>query len=65
MYITEGIIKYRVDTRKLETNSNYNIGISIKMVGENFPEWGTTIKSTDNARKYAKEVIKTWAKQQH
>ena len=62
IYITEGIIRYSVETRKLETNSNYNVGISIRMVGERFPAWGTVIKSSDNVRKCAKKIIKSWVK---
>ena len=59
IYIKEGLITYSVKTQTLETNSNYNTSISIKMVGNRFPEWGTVIKSTDNVRKTAKEVIKS------
>lgn len=61
-YITEGIIKYSVNVVKMNTNSNYDTSIRIHMVGEKFPVWGTVVKSSDNARKLAKEVIKSWAK---
>lgn len=62
IYIREGIITYAVTSRKLETNSNYDTAISIKMVGERFPAWGTIIKSTENVRKFAKAKIKSWTK---
>jgi len=61
IYITEGLIRYSVATRKLETNSNYNTAISIHMIGTRYPAWGTIIKSTENVRAYAKAVIKKWA----
>ena len=62
IYITKGIIKYAVDTRIIETNSNYNKAIHIRMVGEKFPSWGTIIKETDNTREWAKKVIDLWVK---
>jgi hypothetical protein len=62
MYITEGIIRYRVEAKKIQTNSNYDTAITIKMVGERFPVWGTIIKSTDNVRSFAKSIIKSWVK---
>lgn len=62
IYIKEGLLSYSVQVRKIETNSNYDTAISIKIVGEKFPKWGTIIKSTDNVRKLAKEIIKTWTK---
>jgi hypothetical protein len=61
IYIREGLITYAVETRPMETNSNYDTAISIRMVGERFPAWGTIIKSTENVRKYAKAKIKSWA----
>ena len=60
-YVDAGIIRYSVCVKKLETNSNYNHAISIKMVGERFPTWGTTVKETDNFREIASNVIKTWS----
>jgi hypothetical protein len=62
IYITEGLITYSIQSRQIETNSNYDTTISIKMVGERFPAWGGIIKSTDNVRKFAKRVIKSWVK---
>jgi len=62
IYITEGLITYSVRSEKIETNSNYDTAISIKMVGERFPVWGTIIKSTDNVRQFAKGIIKSWVK---
>jgi len=62
IYIREGLITYAVETRPMETNSNYDLAISIRMVGERFPAWGTIIKSTENVRKFAKAKIKSWAK---
>ena len=61
IYVKEGLITYAVETRMLETNSNYDMAISFRMVGENFPITGTIIKSTENVRKFAKETIKRWA----
>lgn len=62
IYITEGLITYSVQSKPIETNSNYNTVITIKMVDERFPAWGGIIKSTDNVRKFAKRVIKSWVK---
>jgi hypothetical protein len=62
IYIKEGLITYAVETRARNTNSNYDLAISIRMVGERFPAWGTIIKSSENVRKYAKAKIKSWAK---
>ena len=62
IYITEGLITYSVQSNLIETNSNYNTAICISMVGEKFPAWGTIIKSSENVRKFAKTVIKSWAK---
>ena len=62
IYITEGLITYSVQSRQIESDSNYNTAISIKMVGERFPAWGTIIKSTENVRQFAKRVIKSWVK---
>jgi hypothetical protein len=61
IYIKEGLITYAVETRMLETNSNYDMAISFRMVGERFPACGMIIKSTENVRKFAKETIKRWA----
>ena len=57
IYITEGLIRYSVKIYK----SSGKTAIVIKMVGENFPEWGSIIDPTINERKYAKDIIKTWA----
>ena len=62
IYITEGLITYSVQSYPVQTNSNYNTAVNIKMVGERFPAWGTIIKSTENVRKFAKDMIKSWAK---
>ena len=45
IYITEGLITYSVQSKPIETNSNYNTVITIKMVDERFPAWGGIIKS--------------------
>ena len=60
IYINAGLITHSVKSETIITDSNYNTSIQIKMVGFNFPIWGTVIKSTDNVRQYAKEVINTW-----
>lgn len=62
IYIKRGLITYAVKDRIIDTNSNYNKGISIHMVGEKFPIWGTVIKESENTRKFANEVIDTWVK---
>lgn len=61
-YITEGLIKYSITTKSVENGSHsaYDTSIHIHMVGEKFPVWGAIIKGTDNARKIAKDIIKTW-----
>lgn len=60
IYITEGLFTYAVETRPIETDSNYDMGISIRLVGNRYPECGTIIKSTDNARAWAQNKIKSW-----
>lgn len=61
-YVTAGIIRYRVTVKPIQTNSNYNTSISIKMVGERFPACETIVKENDNHRDIAKKVIQTWVK---
>ena len=61
IYTQSGLIRYAVTTSKLETNSNYDTAMHIKIVGERFPAYGTIIKSTDNVRKIATELINSWA----
>lgn len=60
IYITKGVVRYAVKSYLIESNSNYDTAIHIKMVGEKFPQWGTVIKATDNVREYAKKVIDSW-----
>lgn len=65
IYVKEGLITYAVDTRILDNNSNYNMAINFRMVGEKFPSCGMIIKSTENVRQFAKTTIHRWGKKTH
>ena len=55
--------KYNVQTRELDTDSNYNMGISIhEKNNPKVPLWGTVIKHTDNISDVVERVINTWKK---
>ena len=58
--------QYNVQTRPLETDSNYNMGISIhEKNNPKTPLWGTVIKHTDNVAEVVERVINTWKKRFH
>lgn len=62
IYIKSGVLTYSVKSELMDVKSVYNTAIEIRMVGFNFPVWGTVIKSTDNVRERAKEIINCWLK---
>jgi len=60
IYIKEGLITYAVETQSIPNSDK--IGLSFRMVGENFPITRRVINSTDNVRQSAKKIIKSWVK---
>ena len=65
IYIKKGCITYSVKATPMVADANVQgewLKVSIKMVGERFPEWGSALRSTENVREFANKVIDTWVK---
>ena len=65
IYITRGLITYSVKATPMIADANVQgewLKVSIKMVGERFPEWGSALRSTENVREFANKVIDSWVK---
>lgn len=62
IYVTVGIIKYRVQSWLIDNRHEYNTHVSIKMMDTRFPTSYYTIKGTDNVRKFATTEINSWLK---
>jgi len=54
--------KFVILIKKFDSDSNYNVSLQVRRVGEKTPIWGTTAKETDNYKELALTVIKTWEK---
>jgi len=57
--------EYLVIKLRLETNSNYNVGIHIIRMGEMTPICGTSCKKTDNVKEIATQLIKGYETKVH
>lgn len=62
IYVTVGIIKYRVQSWENGMQNVYNTNVSIKMIDTRFPTSYYVIKNSDNVRKFAKAEIESWLK---
>jgi hypothetical protein len=62
MTITVNKSKYVVNTKLIDTNSNYNLAISVKRPKEKYPIWGTITKEGNDLREIAKSIIDLWIK---
>ena len=60
IYVTVGIIKYRVQSWQIGMKSEYNTSVSIKMMDTRYPTSYYVIKDSENVRKFATSTINSW-----
>lgn len=60
IYVTVGIIKYRVQSWLIGNHHEVGTSVSIKMMDTRYPTSYYTIKNSENVRKFATTEINSW-----